>query len=190
MAQALFRVREISFHLTIITVSPGQTEPHKRNIVLPKTQYQSIFLNWTSGQTAPAACRLNGENHKVSGLWGCTGPQPQQSQTGDPTCSCTRQQESPLHCPQPAAAGLKLPHAYTSQTASRGFKVPVPSVPAPPKDTCRYHMLSPSCQTEAYSQIQCAHRPIFFSTHHRHSPEDSISSLEILPGVGKDLLTL
>lgn len=101
---------------------------------------------------------------------------------------CTRQQKIPLHCPQPAAGGLKPPRAYTGWTAPWGFKVPVPSTPAPLKDT--YHMLSSSCQTEAYSQIQCTHRPTFFSTHHQHSPEDSIRSAEILAGTGKGLLTL
>ena len=97
---------------------------------------------------------------------------------------CTRQQ-IPLHCPQPAAGGLKLPHAHTGWTAPWGFKVPAFSIPTPPKDTCRYHVLSPSCQTEACSQIQCTHRPIFFSTHHQLSPEDSIRSLEILAGAAR-----
>lgn len=51
-------------------------------------------------------------------------------------------------------------------------------------------MLSPSCQSEAYSQTQCTHRPTFFSTHHQHSPEDSIRSLEILARAGRLPLTL
>lgn len=66
-----------------------------------------------------------------------------------------------------------------------GIQSPSFLLPTPPKDTCRYHMLSPSCQTEAYSQIQCTHRPIFFSTHHQHSPEDSTRLSETLAGAGK-----